>query len=247
MRKAIDVIIQARLDSSRLPRKILMPIRGKVLIAHIVERLELSESVRNIAIATTDDSYAAIRNALIHYPNIKFFSGSKDNVLERTYLAAKMLDSRLVIRATGDNPLVCPDFLDAAVDMHMNADADLTHFLGIPLGMGVEVISMHALRLAYEQADNQYQREHVTPYIYQNPEMFKILEPVSTGLYYAPQYQVTVDTLSDLQKVRAIYDAFPHKDYIGMEDVIHFFKYKRTSVPEITTAIPVGGLAADVY
>ncbi len=224
MKNAVDVIVQARLDSTRLPRKVLLPINDKPLICHIVERLSLAESIRNIIIATTEDSFAPLRNVLSHYPQVKFYVGSKANVLERYYLAARMYQSRVVVRATGDNPLVCPDFLDRAVELHIDGEADLTHFLGIPLGMGVEVISMEALRMAYDMANLRYDKEHVTPYIYKNPSTFKIMEPTATGLYYNPDQLVTVDTQEDLDKVREIFRAYSDKKFISMEDVVHHFK-----------------------
>ncbi len=227
MKHAVDVIIQARLDSTRLPRKVMMPIQGKALICHIVERISLAETVRNIIIATTEDSFAPLRHVLADYPQVRFYVGSKENVLERYYLAAKASQSRVVVRATGDNPLVCPDFLDRAVELHLDADADLTHYLGIPLGMGVEVISMEALRMAHDMAHIRYDKEHVTPYIYKHPAAFKIMEPTATGLYYAPDHLVTVDTPADLAKVQSVFEAYQHKKFISMEDVIHFFKDRK--------------------
>lgn len=224
MRQAIDVIIQARLDSTRLPRKVLLPINEKALICHIVERVSLAESVRNIIIATTEDSFGPLRNALAHYPQVKFYVGSKSNVLERYYMAARMYQSRVVVRATGDNPLVCPDFLDRAVELHLDSEADLTHYLGIPLGTGVEVISLEALRMAYDMASLRYDKEHVTPYIYKNPSTFRIMEPSATGLFYTPDYMVTVDTQADLDKVRNIFQVYRDRKFISMEDVVHYFK-----------------------
>lgn len=232
MRDAIDVIIQARLDSNRLPRKISLPISGKPLIAHIVERLYLSEYIRKIIIATTDNSFAAIRHLLSDYDYVKYFVGNKDNVLERYYLAAKAHDSRVVVRATGDNPLTCPEFLDRAVELHLDTGADLTHYLGIPLGTGVEVISTEALAIAYRSASLKYDKEHVTPYIYKNRHFFRVLEPVSHGLYYSPDTRVTVDTIEDLENVRNIFDTYRHKSFVAMEDIINFDKMNNKTEAE---------------
>jgi len=139
--KEIDAIVQARLDSTRLPGKVLLPFCGKPLIAHIVERLSLSKYLRHIVIATTEDSIEQIREALKDYSFVKFFVGSKQNVLERYYKASLEYQSKVVVRATGDNPLVCPQFLDYAIEFHFHTGADLTQYLGIPLGTGVEVIN----------------------------------------------------------------------------------------------------------
>ena len=137
MLNEIDCIVQARIDSERLPKKVIAMIGNKPLIAHIVDRIRLSKYIRNIIIATTEDSIEPIREALAKYDCVSFYVGSKNNVLERYYMAAKTFGSKIAVRATGDNPLVCPEFLDKAIELHMEHEADLTHYLGIPLGTGV--------------------------------------------------------------------------------------------------------------
>jgi spore coat polysaccharide biosynthesis protein SpsF len=224
MVKEIDAIIQARLDSERLPQKVILPIDGKPLIAHIVERLSRSKYLRNIIIATTEDSLALISTALKGYDRVKFFVGSKENVLERYYLAAKTYEPKIIVRATGDNPLVCPVFMDNAIELHTRAEADLTHFLGIPLGTGVEIINRDAVNVTYKNTKHAYDREHVTPFIYKNRDSFKVFEPLSAGPYYAPDVRVTVDTRSDLETVRKVFEHYHEQDYISMEDIISFFK-----------------------
>jgi spore coat polysaccharide biosynthesis protein SpsF len=235
----VDVIIQARLDSTRLPRKVIIPIGKKPLIAHIVERLTLSKYTRNIIIATTEDSLITIKAALKDYSFVKFFSGSKLNVLERYYLAAKQYGSEIIIRATGDNPLVCPEFLDKALEYHEDASSDLTHFLGIPLGTGVEVIGSDALASAYKNACHPYDLEHVTPFIYKNRDSFKVFEPLSSGLYYAPDIRVTVDTAEDLTNVRQIFDYYKNKAYISMEDIVSYHKNHQKTNGYIGRGVPV--------
>ncbi len=239
MKKEVDVIIQARMDSTRLPRKVILPIGKKPLLGHIIDRLSVSKYIRNIIIATTEDSLAPISSALSHYHSIKYFTGSKTNVLERYYLAAKLYDSKVIVRATGDNPLVCPEFLDKALEYHTEADADLTHFLGIPLGTGVEVISREALNAVYKSAKHPYDLEHVTPFIYKNRDSFKVLEPLSSGLYYAPEIRVTVDTADDMDHVRRIYDHYKNKGFISMEDIITFHKKPEKVKGFFHSGIPV--------
>lgn len=226
----IDAIVQARIDSTRLPSKVVLPIGEKPLIAHIVERLTVSKYLRNIIIATTEDSLSLIEAALKPYPFVKYFVGSKNNVLERYYKAAQLFGSKIIIRATGDNPLVCPEFLDNAVEHHLNAEADLTHYLGIPLGTGVEVISREALFSSFKNTRHPYDQEHVTPFIYKNRDSFKVCEPLSSGLYYAPDIRVTVDTQEDMTRVQGIFEHFEDKPFITMEDIIHFHK-KEDHIP----------------
>ncbi len=235
MRK-IDVILQARLDSERLPRKVLALIEGKPLIAHIVERLKLSQYARRIIVATTADSYPALTEALKSYPDVQFFIGSKPNVLERYYMAMTFFESDIVVRATGDNPLVSPEFMDMAIEYHMESSADLTHYLGIPLGTGVEVISRSAIEIAYKNAKTDYEKEHVTPFLYKNRDSFSILEPVSTGFYYTPEIRVTVDTYEDLQRVRGVFAHYRGKPFISMEDIIRYFAQEESEEARLALA-----------
>jgi spore coat polysaccharide biosynthesis protein SpsF len=227
--KEIDAIVQARLDSTRLPGKVLLPFGGKSLLARIVERLSLSKYLRNIVIATTEDSIEQIKEALKDYSFVKFFVGSKQNVLERYYKASLEYQSKVVVRATGDNPLVCPQFLDYAIEFHFHTGADLTHYLGIPLGTGVEVINSKVLQIAYKSTKNPYDLEHVTPFIYKNRDSFKVCEPLASGFYYAPEIKVTVDTPEDYEKVSKIFEYYKDKDFISMEDIINYFECKKAT------------------
>lgn len=234
MRDAVDVIIQARMDSTRLPRKIMLPIDDKPMLAHLIERMQIAETIRHIIIATTEDSFSPIRHLLRKYPDVKFYVGSKEDVLERYYHAAKTFNSRIIVRATGDNPLTDPQFLDRAVEIHLSSGSDLTHYLGIPLGTGVEVISQPALLQAYQDSELRYDREHVTPYIYKHRRIFKVLEPVATGKYYNPNLRVTVDTAVDLDVVRELFKHYHSNMFISMEDLIDFFRLKTRASTMIT-------------
>ena len=227
MIKEIDAIVQTRIDSTRLPGKTIMSIAGKSLIAHIVERLFLSKYLRKIIIATTEDSVEKIKGCLSEYRNIEFFVGSKNNVLERYFKASEEFQSKIIVRATGDNPLVCPEFMDSAIEVHLNGDADLTHYLGIPLGTGVEVIKKEALRIAYKSTRDPYDQEHVTPFLYKNRDSFKVLEPLASGFYYAPDIRVTIDTKEDYERVVKIFEFYKGKKYISMENIIDFFEREK--------------------
>lgn len=204
------------------------------MLAHLIERIQFSGNVRNIIIATTEDSFGGIQHLLRDYRDVKYYVGSKEDVLSRYYFAAKTFGSRIIVRATGDNPLTDPEFLDRAVEIHISARSDLTHYLGIPLGTGVEVISFESLQQAYEESELKYDREHVTPYIYKHRRKFKVLEPVATGHYYNPDIRVTVDTLPDLETVREIFKSYQNKMIIGMDDIIDFFKYKQRANTLVT-------------
>lgn len=220
--QATDIFIQARMDSSRLPGKIAKKIEGKAMLLWQIERLKRSQTARQIVILTDAASEEKI-SQMIKGLNIGLFVGDSENVLSRYYHAAEKYGSKLIVRATGDNPLTCPEFLDAMVETHLGKSADLSHFLGLPLGMGVEVISRQALSDAYSGATEKYDLEHVTPYLYRNRKLFKVLEAPVSG-FDCGDMRVTVDTQEDLEKVRKIF-AFCHgSDFISLTDVCRFFQ-----------------------
>ncbi len=222
MNVEIDAIVQARIDSTRLPGKILLPIQGKPILTHIIERLQQSKRIRYVIIATTADSLSAVQTITSRYPRVKIFCGNKNDVLSRYVQAAEKHKTKVIIRATGDNPLVCPDYMDRAIEHHLQTASDLTHFLGIPLGTGVEVINTKSLKTAASLTQEAYDREHVTPYLYKNRGFFRISEPTAPNPYNRPNLKVTVDTSEDYQKVCKIFDMYGDRK-IRIPDIINYF------------------------
>jgi len=221
MKMEIDAIVQARMDSTRLPGKILLPIQEKPILAHIIERLQRSKRIRHIIIATTEDSMQAVESVTALYPKAKVFCGSKEDVLARYVGAANKYKSEIIVRATGDNPLVSPYYIDLAIEHHLNTASDLTHFLGIPLGTGVEILNARALKDASALTQANYDREHVTPFLYKNNTTFKIAEPLAPKPHYRPDLKVTVDTPEDYKKVSHIFDVCGKNANIS--DIIDYF------------------------
>lgn len=221
MKMEIDAIVQARMDSTRLPGKILLPIQGKPILAHIIERLQRAKRIRHIIIATTEDSMRAVESVTALYPQVKVFCGSKEDVLARYVGAANKYKSEIIVRATGDNPLVSPYYIDLAIEHHLHTASDLTHFIGIPLGTGVEVINTRSLKEASALTQAPYDREHVTPFLYKNNTTFKIAEPLAPKLHYRSDLKVTVDTPEDYKKVSNIFDSCGKNPNIS--DIIDYF------------------------
>lgn len=171
-------IIQARMGSTRLPGKILKDLLGKTVLQHVIERVQQARTIDEIIIATTtlEQDNAVVREAM--QCGVRYFRGSEADVLSRYYLAAKENEAENVVRITSDCPLIDPQVIDIIVnfykktkqyDIVTNASSDLSQRT-YPRGLDTEVFSFTVLEKAFKQADKPYQREHVTPFIYENAD-----------------------------------------------------------------------------
>ncbi|HNT60580.1 MAG TPA: glycosyltransferase family protein [Candidatus Bilamarchaeaceae archaeon] len=217
------IIIQARMGSARLPGKSLMEIEGKPLIWHVVERAKHSKEANKVVLATTmekiDDGLAEFAKK----NGVKCFRGSLEDVLDRYYHAAKEANADVVIRVTGDCPLVDPFLVDEAVRIFKRGKYDYVGNGQEPWmdGFDVEVFSFKALEDAWKNAIMASEREHVTPYIKNNSKNRKFYmknDPRFDGI------QCSVDRREDLEFVRAIY----RKMLVIGKD--HTFTYKDVMV-----------------
>jgi spore coat polysaccharide biosynthesis protein SpsF len=197
------VFLQVRLDSSRLPRKALLMLEGKAVIAHAMEALKAVEA--DVYALLTDRESTASLFPFAEACGFEVFTGPRDDVLERYALAAEFFGVSTIIRATGDNPLVSGECAQMLLGLHRQREADYSGFRGLPLGTGVECVRTAALLTARRQTRNEYDREHVCPFLYNNHDMFTIYRPQAPPQCYGPQLRVTLDTREDFERLRMIY------------------------------------------
>tara|TARA_R110002096_G_scaffold434832_1_gene658114 strand:+ start:119636 stop:120394 length:759 start_codon:yes stop_codon:yes gene_type:complete len=223
------VIIQARMGSSRLPGKVLSLVCGKSLLAHLVERLR-TQPVGEIVVATTiAPADIAIVNECAHL-GVQVVRGSEDDVLSRYLYAAEMVKAERIVRITADCPLLEPALIPAMLEQ---LEAEQLDYLtnspeeGLPLGQSVEVFTRDALEHAGKMATERYQREHVTPYLYEDPTRCRSAQigwPASMERTWPndlSHHRWTVDTPEDLDLVTRILEALyrPGKLF-GIQDVV---------------------------
>jgi len=209
----LAVVLQARLDSSRLPGKSLMPLGGKPLIARVMEALNRIPAELRI-LACPEDAAAAFQ-PLAAEAGFELFTGPKEDVLGRYCLALRAFGVTQVIRATGDNPFV---FADAAAAISAEAlalGADYAGYSGLPLGAGVEAVSANALFRAESEALDPYEHEHVCPYLYKHPELFLLHRPLAPPRWQGPSMRLTVDTPEDYERAQLLFAAL---DGVGSEE-----------------------------
>lgn len=235
-------IVQARVGSTRLPGKVLKKICGKTVLEHDINRLKLVANIDEIVIATTvekqDDKIVDEAKRL----GVKYFRGSEEDVLSRYYYAAKENNADLVIRVTSDCPcldyVIIKDMIDMFIYKYCNEDVDYLNNVidrTFPRGYDVEIFSFRALEEAFNKAYKKYEREHVTPYLYDINNGFKIVSYKNSKDY--SKYRLTLDTYEDLQVISTIYDSlFYSKGYFLLSDVVDFLE-KNQDIAKINQEI----------
>ncbi len=206
----IAAVLQARMSSTRLPGKVLADVVGAPMILRQIERLRRIPSLDRLIVATSDDASDDVLAETLEAAGIEAFRGPLDDVLARFAGAIEGLaDDDLVLRLTADCPLADPDLIERLLVHHQAVGADYsatTHpARTYPIGLDAELTSAGLLRLAAREAADPYEREHVTPFFYRNPQRF-VLDGVMQAVDESA-VRWTVDLPSDLAFVREVYGA----------------------------------------
>lgn len=224
--KEIVVIIQARMGSTRLPGKIMKDLCGKPVLWHIYNRLSYSKKKNKIVIATTGNKEDDIVEQFCKENNIHSYRGSESDVLLRYYESAKLYCADIIIRITSDCPLIDPQILDSMIEQFDTINVDyLSNLLmrTFPRGLDVEIFTFHALEKAHQEAKKVYEREHVTPYFYQNPGIFSLYNYQNKIDYSFHRW--TLDTEDDYKLIEKIYEKLYSKGQIFFwNDVLYLFE-----------------------
>jgi spore coat polysaccharide biosynthesis protein SpsF len=217
-------IVQARLGSSRLPGKVLLPLAGKPVLFHVVDRLRRVADLAEVVVATTDQPGDEPLRAYLQNENIPFFAGNETDVLDRYYRAAQEFRAGPVVRVTSDCPLIDPEIVQRAISLYARSEGRL-QYVGFdpsfPDGLDVEVFAFDALETAWREAKLPSEREHVTPFIHQHPDRFPQDKIRHTEDLSAQRW--TVDEPRDYELVKRVFEALyaPGRPF-GMDDVLAF-------------------------
>lgn len=225
----VVAIIQARMKSSRLPGKVLEEIAGRPMIDHVVNRVALSIKIDEVIVATTSDPTDDEIESYCNENNTNCFRGHPFDVLDRYYQASLINNADVIVRITADCPLMDAKLIDGLLEDFSDAKVDFaTNRLpppwkrSYPIGLDIEIATFSALERAWKEAESSFEREHVMPYLYDQPGRFKVLVK-----HHDPDYgnkRWTVDTPQDLEFVRRVYDHFSPKINFSWEEVIDLVK-----------------------
>ena len=206
-------VIQARMTSTRLPGKILMPLAGKPILTRVIERARAIQGIDTIVVAIPEGGAHEPVASLCRDLDIPVTRGSEQDVLKRTAMAAEAHGAEIVMRLTSDCPFLDPG-VSAAILAAFRAGgaayASNAMESGYPLGFDTQVTSMKALREADAEAADPYEREHVTPFVWRRPERYPALY-----LDHRPNlrtWRLVVDTQEDYAMACRVYDALAPRD-----------------------------------
>lgn len=204
-------IIEARMGSSRLPGKVLLPLGGKPALERLIERVSRSRWLDEVIVATTTDERDQPIADLCARLGVRAFRGSEDDVLARVLGAAETAGADLICELMGDSPLNDPVLIDLVIAAHLAGDYDYTaNYLpenALPMGFAAGVFSKELLRRVEGMTRNPVDRSHVTCFIYHNPKLFRLQGVAANAQLVGPNLRLCMDTREDYDVVSRVFEA----------------------------------------
>jgi spore coat polysaccharide biosynthesis protein SpsF len=226
----IVATIEARMASSRLPGKVLLPVRGRPLLHYLVARLRAVPSLDAIVLATTTSSSDDVLAAFAEREDIGCFRGSEEDVLARVIGAAESAAADVVVETTGDCPIIDPEIVEQTIRMfqaHTAAYVSNAHIRSYPDGMDTQVFSLESLRRSASMTDAPLDREHVTLYMRNHPEIFPQVHLVAPPQTHWPELGLTLDEQADYELIGCLIEHFGDQNPLfGCLDVVRLLRTK---------------------
>jgi len=224
----IIAIVEARMSSSRLPGKVLLPALGTPMLGHLINRLKSVKSIDDIIIATTvNDADLPIVNFSKEI-GVHCFRGSEENVMARAIAAAEVMRADIIVEITGDCPIIDPDIVEQTIQMYIYNDADYVsngHIRSYPDGMDTQVFSLEIIKKSASMTNNALDQEHVTLHIRNNPEVFSHLHLLAPPSLCWPELGLTLDEEADYKLLKKIIETIGvDNSLFGCSEVISFLK-----------------------
>jgi len=226
----VVAIIQARMASERLPGKVLLDLGGRPVLAWVIRRAQRAAGIDQVVVATSVAAEDDVIAAFCKEQGYTCVRGNLQDVLDRYIHAAREADADVIVRLTGDCPLIDPGMLAENLQTFLSADPPLDFAANrlpgertIPIGLDSEFCTRESLEIAWREAQKPHQREHVMPFFYEHPERFRILH-----IKHVPDYghlRWTLDTPADLELLRQIVAHFEGDDF-SWKDVLALFEKK---------------------
>jgi spore coat polysaccharide biosynthesis protein SpsF len=238
--------IEARMTSSRLPEKVLMPALGRPMLHHLVARLRAVPSIDEIVLATTTN---ATDDPLVEFANkekLRVFRGSEDDVMARVIGAAEFAGADVIVEITGDCPIIDPDIVEQTIRVfkaHGAAYASNGIIRSYPNGMDTQVFSLEALKRSAAMTNDPQDREHVSLHMCKHPELFPHVHLIAPPSLHWPELGLTLDESADYDLLKKIIEYFGEsRPLFSCLDVINLLHEKPKWV-EINSAVKRKGSA----
>jgi spore coat polysaccharide biosynthesis protein SpsF len=225
---SIVATIEARMTSSRLPGKVLLPATGKPLLAHLVDRLRLVPSIEKIVLATTINPTDDVLESFAREVGIACFRGSEDDVMERVIGAASSVRAGIVVEITGDCPIIDPLIVEQTIRMFLYNACDFASnslIRSYPDGMDTQVFPLDILERSAALTLNPLDREHVTLHICNHPELFRQVCLIAPPDLHWPELGLTLDEQQDYELLKTLIEHFgADRPYFGCREVIELLR-----------------------
>ena len=226
----IIATIEARMTSSRLPGKVLLPVSGIPILQHLVNRLRAVPSLDGIVLATTFNETDDALEAFAAQMNIYCFRGSEEDVMSRVIGAAASVNADLVVEITGDCPIIDPQIIEQTIRMYHENPADYVsnaHIRSYPDGMDTQVFLLETLKQSASMTVDQLDHEHVTRHIRNHPEIFRHIHLVAPPELHWPELGLTLDEPADYELLKCIIEHFENTNPLfSCLDVIRLLREK---------------------
>ncbi|HAM53751.1 MAG TPA: acylneuraminate cytidylyltransferase [Nitrospiraceae bacterium] len=229
----ILAVVQSRCGSTRLPGKVMLPLAGKEALVRLVERVQRSTLLTHTVVATTTATEDDIILDLCGREGFACFRGHPTDLLDRHYRAGLAFGADVVVKIPSDCPLIDPAIIDRVIAFYkVNCGSfdfvSNLHPPSYPDGNDIEVIPMQVLEAAWEAAEKTFEREHTTPFIWDNPDRFRIGNVTwETGLDYSMSHRWVLDYWEDYQFIKRVYEElYSENPTFRMEDILHLLTEK---------------------
>lgn len=231
MSQQVVAIIQARMGSTRLPGKVMLPLADEHVITHDVRRVKSAEHVTKTVVATSKRTADDIIARYASRAGADVFRGSESDVLSRIYDTACSVDADVVVRITGDCPLINPETIDTIVREVTEGGVQYATNIferTFSRGLDVEAFTFESFQRVHEEATEPHHREHVTPYYREQEDLFSIKNVTSEDVFDEPQFQnrgdirLTLDEANDYEVLRMIYENVPFDDILPIREAIRY-------------------------
>lgn len=224
-------IVQARMGSSRLPGKMMMPLDGIPTITHVVRRVQQASALDTVIVATSDQTQDDILALYAEQAGAAVYRGDEDDVLGRMFEAASQHDPEIVVRLTGDCPLLPPDCIDTAVSTLTESSADYASTVlerTFPRGFGAEAFTFSSFEHVEASAQKPHEREHVTPYYREGTGDFDTVEITSADVFDHEEYRdrtdlrLTLDEALDYELLNRVFERVEYDEFLPSRVAIDY-------------------------
>jgi spore coat polysaccharide biosynthesis protein SpsF len=221
--------IEARMTSSRLPGKVMLPALGRPMLAHLTARLKAVPSIDEILLATTVNATDDVLVEFARQDGIKVFRGSEEDVMSRVIGAAESVQADVVVEITADCPIIDPDLVEQTIRVFKRNEKAVycanSFISSYPDGMDTQVITLEALKRSFSMTDDPLDREHVSRHIVQNPELFPHVYLIAPPSLHWPGLGLTLDEPADYELIRTLIENLGRDNPLfGCGDVIRFLR-----------------------